>query len=269
MTPLWMFYRKSGYLPEAMVNYLALLGWSPPDGVEIRPLTELADLFELTAVKSAPACFDPARLAHVNSVHIKALSAEEFASRAEPFLTGSSTDSQVDDGSAETGPDPNTETASASNTAADAAPRHPECYDRETVRLLASDVQQRITTLAEAVNWIDWIFRTDISYDAKSWRKVMVKGKAVEEVLAEAEARLADDDFSSASRLESIVMGIGDELTARMGVRVRSQPPVRVALSGRVAGLPLWEPMRLLGRDRTLDRLRYSLTRLRQEQGKL
>ena len=90
----------------------------------------------------------------------------------------------------------------------------------------------------------------------------MVKGMAAADVLEAVEARLAGDDFSSPERLEAIVMGVGDELTERIGARVRSQPPARVALTGTDAGLPLWEPMRLLGRDETLRRIEAARARL-------
>ena len=225
-------YRRRGYLPEAMVNYLALLGWSPPDEVEVRPLDEIVAQFDLDAVRSAPAFFDPARLDHLNSAYIKALSPEQFTERAEPFLAGSG------------------------------APWPAERYDRDIVLALAGEIQQRIAQLDEAAGWIDWILGGDISYDEQAWNKAIVKGRAAAEVLEAVETRLGDDDFSSAQRLEAIVMGVGDELSASMGVRVRSQPPVRVALSGRGAGLPLWEPMRLLGKDETLARLRAARARL-------
>ena len=225
-------YRRSGYLPEAMVNYLALLGWGPPDEVEIRPLDEIVALFDLDAVKPAAAFFDPARLDHINSAYIKALTPEQFADAAEPFLTGSG------------------------------MPWPPERYDRDVVRALAGEIQQRIAHLDEAAGWIDWILCPDVTYDEKAWRKSIVKGRAAAEVLEAVEARLAADDFSSAERLEAIVMGVGDELTESIGQRVRSQPPVRVALTGRGAGLPLWEPMRLLGRNTVLARLRAARARL-------
>ncbi len=225
-------YRRRGYLPEAMVNYLALLGWGPPDEVEIRPLEEIVALFDLDAVKPAPAFFDPARLDHMNSVYIKALSTDQFAERAEPFLTGAD------------------------------APWPPEQYDRGIVRALAGEIQQRIAHLDEAAGWIDWILCPDVSYDEKAWHKSIVKGRAAAEVLEAVVSQLADDDFSSAERLEAIIMGVGDELTASIGQRVRSQPPVRVALTGTAAGLPLWEPMRLLGKDQTLSRLRKAMSRL-------
>ena len=225
-------YRSRGYLPEAMVNYLALLGWGSPDEVEIRPLEEIVDLFDLDAVKPAPAFFDPARLDHINSAYIKALTPEQFAQRAEPFLTGTD------------------------------VPWPPERYDRATVEVLAGEVQQRIVSLDEVAGWIDWILRPDVTYDEKAWTKAVVKGRSAAQVLEAVEARLAGDDFTSAERLEAIVMSVGDELTESIGARVRSQPPVRVALTGTGAGLPLWEPMRLLGKEETLARLRKAMSRL-------
>ena len=225
-------YRRAGYLPEAMVNYLALLGWGPPDEVEIRPLDEIVTLFDLDAVKPAAAFFDPARLDHINSAYIKALTPEQFADAAEPFLTGAD------------------------------APWPSERYDRDVVQSLAGEIQQRIAHLDEAAGWIDWILCPDVTYDEKAWHKSIVKGRAAAEVLEAVEARLAGDDFSSTERLEAIVMGAGDELTESVGARVRSQPPVRVALTGTGAGLPLWEPMRLLGKDETLARIRKARSRL-------
>ena len=225
-------YRRAGYLPEAMVNYLALLGWGPPDEVEIRPLEEIVALFDLDAVKPAAAFFDPVRLDHMNSAYIKALTADQFADRAEPFLTGAD------------------------------APWPSERYDRAIVQSLAGEIQQRIAHFDEVAGWVDWILRPDVVYDEKAWNKSIVKGRAAAEVLEAVEARLADDDFSSAERLEAIVMGVGDELTESVGARVRSQPPVRVALTGSGAGLPLWEPMRLLGKDETLARIRKARSRL-------
>ena len=227
-------YRRRGCLPEAMVNYLALLGWGPPDEVEIRPLNEIVALFDLDAVKPAPAFFDPARLDHINSAYIKALTPEQFADRAEPFLTGEEVE----------------------------VAWPPERYDPETVKALAPEIQKRIASLGEAAGWIDWILCPDVSYDERAWNKAMVKGMAAADVLEAVEARLAADDFSSPERLEAIVMGVGDELTESTGARVRSQPPVRVALTGTGAGLPLWEPMRLLGRDETLRRIEAARSRL-------
>ena len=249
-------YRGRGYLPEAMVNYLALLGWGPPDEVEIRPLDEIVELFDLDAVKPAPAFFDPARLDHINSAYIKALAPEDFADRALPYVTDS------DATAARNPPEGVAGTSAAGPESVAGAPAVTGTAVRDVLLALAGDLQQRVANLADVAQWVDWILESEPAVDDKAWHKAMVKGRASAQVLELVESRLAEDDFSSAARLESIVMGAGDELTASLGVRVRSQPPVRVALSGTGSGLPLWEPMRLLGRDETLRRLLAARARL-------
>ena len=109
---------------------------------------------------------------------------------------------------------------------------------------------------------MDWLLTNEIVYEEKSWRKAMLGSAPADQVLARVIERLADDDFTSAERLESIVMGVGDELSEELGQRVRSQPPVRVALTGTGSGLPLWNAMVLLGGERTLARLRAASDRL-------
>ena len=77
---------SAGILPEAMVNYLALLGWGPPDGVEVRPLAEIVELFRLEDVNPSPAFFDVKKLEAINGDYIRALPTDEFLARVEPFL---------------------------------------------------------------------------------------------------------------------------------------------------------------------------------------
>ena len=81
-----MDYHQKGYLPEAMVNHLALLGWGPPDEVEIRPLSEIVELFNLSNVNKGSAFFDVVKLNHINGEYIRALSVEQFIEIAEPFV---------------------------------------------------------------------------------------------------------------------------------------------------------------------------------------
>ena len=225
-------YRSRGYLPEAMVNCLALLGWSPPDETEIRPLSEIVELFDLDAVKPAPAFFDVARLDHINSAYIKALTPN--SSRTVPSRSLSAP----------------TRRGRPSATTVPSLRRSPP---RSSSGSPTSTRPPAGSTGSSAPM---------IEYDPKAWNKAIVKGRAAAQVLEAAADRLADDDFASAERLEAIVMGVGDELSERLGQRVRSQPPVRVALTGTGAGLPLWEPMRLLGKSETLRRLHAALARL-------
>ena len=79
-------YRERGYLPEAMVNYLALLGWGPPDDVEIRPLEEIVELFAIEDVNKAAAFFDLKKLEFVNATHLRDLEKNDFIERAKPWI---------------------------------------------------------------------------------------------------------------------------------------------------------------------------------------
>jgi len=79
-------YRERGFLSEAMVNYLALLGWGPPDDVEVRSLDEIVGLFRIEDVNKAAAFFDIRKLEHINATHLRALSAEEFTDRVAPWV---------------------------------------------------------------------------------------------------------------------------------------------------------------------------------------
>lgn len=226
-------YVARGYLPEAMVNALALLGWGPPDEVEIRPLAEIVGLFSLESVNKSPAFFDPKKLDHINAEYIKAMTPMAFVEAAEPWFT------------------------------ADDAPWPAGNYDPVVALALVEYVQTRVSTLAEAPAWLDWLFVDSIDdYDEKGWTKAMVKGKAAGRVLDEIAAALTDDDFTDRDRLEATVMGIGDRLSEELDARVMSQAPLRIALTGRGAGIPLWEAMTHLGRDRCLTRIAAARARL-------
>ena len=226
-------YVARGYLPEAMRNALALLGWGPKDEVEIRPIEEIIELFDLADVNKAPAFFDPKKLDHINAEYIKAMTPMAFIEAAEPWLT------------------------------ADDVPYPVANYDRVVALALAEDVQQRVSTLAEAPAWLDWLFVDSIEeYDDKSWNKAMVKGTVPDRVLDDIAAALADDDFTDRDRLEATVMGVGTALSEELDTRVMSQAPLRVALTGRGAGIPLWEAMTHLGRDVCLARVAAARARL-------
>ncbi len=156
-------YVDRGYLPEAMVNTLALLGWGPPDGVEIRPIEEIIELFSLEAVNKSPAFFDPKKLDHINAEYIKAMTPMAFVEAAEPWFI-----------------------------AAD-APWPAANYDPVVALALAEEVQQRVTTLSAAPAWLDWLFVDSIDeYDEKSWTKAMVKGRVAHRVLDEITAAVEE-----------------------------------------------------------------------------
>jgi glutamyl-tRNA synthetase len=224
-------YRARGFLPEALVNYLALLGWGPRDGVEVRQIDEIVELYRLEDVSPSPAFFDQQKLLHVDAEHIRMLDAAELVERATPFLTGG-------------------EPA------------------REALAALAPEVRDRVRTLGEIEPMIDFLYLDEPTIDDASWQKAMVKGKNVPEMLDATIARLAALG-SAAWEPERIREAIEGAATEAGLVNVEGKPqlskaqaPVRVAVTGRAVGPPLFESLEVLGRDETLRRLQLAQRRV-------
>ncbi|MDP8954593.1 MAG: glutamate--tRNA ligase [Actinomycetota bacterium] len=217
-------YQERGYLAEAMVNYLCLLGWGPPDGVEIRPLDEIVKLFRLEDVNHAPAFFDIDKLTHVNGVYLRSLPTSAFIGAAGRFL--------------------------------EHGPWVPGDFDFEAFERMAPLVQDRVTTLAEVPGMVDFLFLDEPVIDQASWDKAM-KPPAPEVLDATASA-YESSPWTSEVLLASL-RTVGEEL----GLSLRkAQAPVRVAVTGRSVGPPLFESLEVLGRERTLARLRAARARL-------
>ncbi len=129
-------YRSRGFLPEAMRNYLLTLGWGPKDDIEIAPIEKFIAEFELTDINKAPAFFDVRKLEHFNAEYIRALSVDEFVTRALPFI------GDLD----------------------------PVLFAR-----LAPFVQERVKRLDESAGFLDWVVGDAPEPDDKDWKKVMGK----------------------------------------------------------------------------------------------
>jgi glutamyl-tRNA synthetase len=218
-------YRDRGYLPEAMVNYLALLGWGPPDGVEVRtdPLAAFPPEFRIEDVNDSSAFFDVQKLRFVNAEHLRGLGVAHFAERAQPFF--------------------------------DAQP-WADRFHAERFARIAGEVQTRVETLDEVPGYVDFLFLDDPVVDEASWSKAMTPDApawldAVIEGVETWEWRASD--------LYERTMGLAEQLGAS---RKRFQAPVRVAVTGRSVGPPLFESMEILGRDEVLRRLRSARERL-------
>ncbi len=222
-------YRKQGFLAQAMANYLALLGWGPRDGVEIRPMAEIIEQFRLEDVNKAPAFFDIAKLEHFNGVYIRELDPEAFLAALEPHLAG------------------------------DDVPWSLERYRPEVIAAMAPLVQEKLRTLEGIVPQVDWLFLAEPIIDGQSWDKAVVRGKAAAEILDTTIAALTDCPWDPES-VKDAVFAAGE---AHGVNRSKSQAPVRVAVTGRSVGPPLFEPMvHHLTRDEVLRRLRAARSQL-------
>ena len=218
-------YRDRGYLPEAMANYLATLGWGPPDGVEIRPLQEIVELFRLEDVVKSSAFFDVKKLDHFNAEYIRAMPVATFVRRSLPWL-------EVD------------------------APWPPERFDADVFDRMSPLVQERVRTLGEVPGMVDFLFLDEPVVDQAAWDKHM-KSPVV---------KLLDDVIDAYQTVEWASDPLHDALVA-VGERhelnlKKAQFPVRVAVTGRAVGPPLFESLEVLGRERTLERLRAARARL-------
>jgi len=217
-------YRERGFLPEGMVNYLALLGWGPPDGVEVRPLDEIVELFELGDVNQAPAAFDVKKLEAVNADHLRSLSPDEFTDRCLPYIDA-------------------TDWASS--------------FDRARFLAVAPEVQTRVKVLSEVPELVDFLFLAEPDFDDTSVAKAITGNERAAEILDAAIASYERADWS-AEALHAATLALAEAADLKLG---KAQAPIRVAVTGRTVGPPLFESLAVLGRDVTLTRLRAARER--------
>jgi glutamyl-tRNA synthetase len=219
------WYRQEGFLPEAIDNYLALLGWSPGDNREEFTLEEMAAEFDLARVNKNAAQFDVRKLESINGDKIRALDPADFVSRIIPFLQR-----------AHVIGDPPSDAEVALVTAA------------------APLIQTRISRLTEAVGMLVFLFAgAGFEVDAQDAAKVLTPDAAP--VLRAAEAALAEAEPWTAEVIEAALFAALVE-PAGLGLKPRvAFAPVRVAVTGHRVSPPLYESIQLLGRERTLARL--------------
>ena len=219
------WYREQGYLPEAICNYLALLGWSPGDDRENITMQELTELFTVEKVHSSPARFDMKKLEAINGDKIRALTIDEFAQWTIPFLTKakviSGTESEI-----------------------------------ALVKKALPLIQERIVKLDEAPQLLKFLFVTEFTIDADAVSKVTENG--AKEILQRAEQDLnALDTWTH----ESIEATLRASLIEEMGLKPRiAFTALRVATTGSTISPPLFESMELLGKSESLARISKALS---------
>ncbi|MEU8169510.1 glutamate--tRNA ligase [Micromonospora sp. NPDC049004] len=224
-------YRDEGYLAGAMRNYLMLLGWAPSGDREIVPWSVIEDEFRLEEVNPSPAFFDEKKLRAFNGEYIRALPVPEFIDACQPWLTGTGTLAPP--------------------------PWQPEEFDADAFAAVAPLAQTRIAVLSEIVPNVDFLFLASPLIDEAAWTKTMKDGSA--DLLDSAVAAFEALESWDAESLKSTLEAVGAERGLKLG---KTQAPVRVAVTGRTVGLPLFESLEVLGRERTLTRMRAARLRL-------
>ncbi len=219
-------YRDEGYLPAAMVNYLALLGWNPGEDDTAVSLEEMVKRFDLESVSRNPAIFDTEKLEWLNGVYVRELDPEAFAEAVTPLI-------EADLG------------------------RPLSAEERATLDRIAPLIQERTKLLPEAADQVRFLF-SEVEYDQASWDKVMT-GDGVPAVLAEAEERLASLGEWDTAAIEGALRAMLADLELSAG---KGFQPIRVAVSGSTVSPPLFESLEALGRDESLARISGARQRL-------
>ena len=219
------WYREQGYLPEAICNYLALLGWSPGNDREDISMQELVDLFEVHDVHSSPARFDMKKLEAINGDKIRALNLDQFLERALPFLI----DAHVITG---------------------------KSNELDLVKAALPIIQERIVKLAEIPAMLKFLFVDKLEIEEESKNKIT--DDQSKQVLKRALEVL---EPISNWQHESVEAALRGALIDELGLKPRiAFGAVRIAVTGSHISPPLFESMELLGKEPTIVRIKEALS---------
>ena len=221
-------YREEGILPQAMVNYLMTLGWAPQGETEIVPWSTIERDFKLEDVNHSPAFFDLKKLAAFNGEYIRAMSTDEFFTAAQPFLVGED------------------------------IPWTPAQFDEEKFRAMAPLAQTRLVLMTELPMLVDFLFLDEPLIDEDSWKKTFGSPDGVE-MLNDAIAALSTGLDWNHDSLKLCIEATGAARGLKLG---KAQAPIRVAVTGRTIGPPLFEALELMGEEQVMKRLRAAAERL-------
>ncbi|HEY2043159.1 MAG TPA: glutamate--tRNA ligase [Jatrophihabitans sp.] len=218
-------YRDAGYIPEGMLNYLSLLGWSIAEDRDIFSPAELVEAFDGTGISANPARFDPKKLLAINATHIRLLAPADFAQRLQEYLARAGL---VDD--------------------------QPTGAHRALIEGAAPLIQERVQTLGEGVDMLRFLFVSEADFVVEEAAAAKQLDDAGQAVLAASIPVLDSlDEWSTAA----IEQALRSELIDKRELKPRQAfGPLRVAVTGKQISPPLFESMELLGRDIALSRLR-------------
>lgn len=210
-------YLEQGYAPEAVVNYLCLLGWSPKDNREKLPMAEVIELFDLSKINRRNAAFDLDKCYWLNGQYLAQMAPERFMELSLPFIERAG----IQYGST-----------------AQLAPA-------------LAIVQEKIKHLNEVPKWIDYYFVDAVEFEPEAVEKTMRKPGAIERLRALASRYAALEEWTLAG-LETTLKETATALGCKTGDLIH---PTRVAVSGRSVGPSLYHLLEVLGRDRVWERM--------------
>ena len=222
-------YGKQGFLPEAIVNYLAMLGWSPKDDREIFSIAELIKAFDLNGVNKANAMFDLVKMRHFNGEHIRMKTNHDLAAMLAPLFVQAGVYTKY-----------GLETRWQ--------------YFMQVIGLL----KDRASVLSDFVERGEYFFQRPFQYDAKGMQQSFIPDNAARmETLADIFAGLPAFNRENA---ETALKGLAEKLDIKTGQLIH---PTRLALTGMTTGPGLYEIVELLGKTETVERLRSAASYIR------
>jgi len=224
------FYRQVGYLPEAIVNYLALLGWSLDDKTEHFTRDALVDVFSLDRVNKGPASFDARKLSAVQERHMLEAPLDRKVALGLWYLERAAL---VD------------------------SPASPEIASKVTEIVRAAG--DRIKVAGDVLDYADFFLPDDrLPYDEKALEKRLRKPPEAPALLAEFQARLAAAEPFDAENLEKLMHAFVEQQGIKVGQIIHA---VRVAVTGKSVGFGTFETLAILGRERCVARIERALRR--------
>jgi len=205
---------------------LMTLGWAPAGDTEIVPWETIVESFRLEDVNHSPAFFDIKKLQAFNGEYIRLMPLEEFITQAEAILTSSN------------------------------VPWPADRYRSDVFRAMAPLVQTRVAVMAEVVPMVDFLFLAEPPTDDASFTKAFSSESAVT-TLNDIAAAFESIEWNT-DQIKIAVESVGERHGIKLG---KLQAPLRVAVTGRTVGPPLFEPIELLGREETLRRIHSAVSR--------
>jgi glutamyl-tRNA synthetase len=216
-----MDYKKEGFLPEALVNFLALLGWNPGDDREILTRKELEELFSLKRVSPKPAVFDEQKLEWMNSQYIMQKSADELFLHSKEFFSE------------------------------EILKNYDESYIKKVIELM----KERVKRLNHFADMTGYFFNELESYNEKAVKKRFKKGEPIK-VLETAKTDFENLETFMISNIEKLLHDIAEKLELSMG---GVNPVVRLAVTGEGGGPDLADIIELLGKEKTINRIEKAI----------